>query len=305
MNIFLLISSVFATQVNFETFDPEYIGEFTKGFFSGVTNGNAKCTSAAGNTANSFYTLVEDIKNYNNNYVQILTDFSVILKASSSIQLDCNVPALITQIHKIMGPAGKGILMRNYMMNSKQITTDMAVIEQCSVDFFNCGKSVGEIFRLVTGYNVKLSETVETPEEVSEGKDLIHLVQGFVSVAEFGTTENCKEMFEGFSDFSKVRSDVYGALKAPIEEQVKLVQYVLGMWFQDEDFNDCALQYGGMVFYAIPYLLSSTPNWQRAFEFEPETINHLFNQLVTLCPKDYHACGSKLGTLFNTIASYA
>ncbi len=195
--------------------------------------------------------------------------------------------------------------MRNYMMNSKDIGTKIAVIDQCSVDFLNCGKSVGDLFRILTGYSIKLTETVEAAEEVGQGKDLIQFVQGFVSIAEFGTTENCKEIFKDFADLAKLRSDVYGALKTPIEEQVKLAQYVLGMWFQDEDFNDCALQYGGMVFYAIPSLFSSKSNWEKAYEFEAETINHLFNQLVTVCPKDYHACGSRLGSLFNTVAAYA
>lgn len=304
MSILLLVSVVCATQVNLETFDPEYIGEFSKGFFSGVTNGNTECTSSVGNTANSFYILVEDLKNYDNNYVQVLTDFSTTLKSFNSVQVDCNIPRLILQVHKIMGPSGKAILMRNYMMNSKQISSDLATIQSCSDNFLACGTSAGEIFRLLTGYNAKLASSSEE-EVASNGKDLIQLIQGFVSTAEFGITENCFEIFEQFKDFNKVRNDLFSVLEKPIEDQVKLAQIILGLWMKDEDVLDCGLQYGGMVFYAIPYMLSSPENWQRAYEFEPENVNHLFNQLATVCHKDYFECGSRMGTLFNTVAAYA
>lgn len=304
MNIFFLVSAVCATQVNFETFDPEYIGEFSKGFFSGVTNGNTKCTSSAGNMANSFYILVEDLKNYNNNYVQVLTDFSTALRGFNSIQVDCNIPSLILQIHKIMGPAGKAIIMRNYMMNSKQISIDLANIQKCADDFYTCGNSAGELFRIVTGYNPKLSATNDE-ETNNNGKDLVQLIQGFVSTAEFGITENCFKIFEQFKDFSKVKNDLLKVLESPVEDQVNVAQLILGVWMQDEDALDCGLQFGGMAFYAVPYMLSSPENWQRAYEFEAENVNHLFNQLTTVCQKDYFECGSKMGTLFNTIAAYA
>ena len=303
MYLALIFSSlVSAVEVSFASFEPQYLGEFTKGFFSGVTNGNMECSQAASQTANALYNLVDDVKEYSGSYVQVLADLNALNLKLTEIDSDCDVNGLIMQVHKVLGPSGKAIVMKNYFMNLNKITQDFADIQSCSNDYFGCGVKAGEVFRLLTGYNLK-EKSLEL--QAPTGKDLLDLFEGFVSSASWAATEDCNEMALTFKSIKSVRSDILNAINSPVTEYAKILQVVLGVWLQDTDVVDCAMQFGGMALYMMPTILSSKTSWNLAWKSEGDTLSRLFTQLATECPQNYHKCGQNAANIFNIVAAFS
>jgi hypothetical protein len=244
--------------------------------------------------------LVDDIKAYDGSYVQVLADLSALSQKTTETQDDCDVHSLVIQVHKILGPAGKAIVMKNYFMNSQVITDDLSRIQTCSRDFFSCGKDAGEVFRLLTGYSLDAERL-----EIVNAHDLIDLVQGFMSSVQWAVTEHCDEMAKNFVDLKTLKKDVERTVEGPVTEYVKTLQMVLGVWGKDPDVIDCAMEYGGMALYVLPTILSSKNVWNLAWESEADNLKRILNQLTVNCHKDYAACGKLAGQLFNTVAPYA
>jgi hypothetical protein len=278
------------------------LGEFTKGFFSGVTNANVECGQATSQMANALYNLVDDVKAYSGSYVQVLADLNALNLKLTEIDSDCDLNGLILQVHKVLGPSGKAIVMKNYFMNLNKITQDFADIQSCSNDYYGCGVKAGEVFRLLTGYNLKdKSQGLQAPL----GKDLIELFEGFVTSAQWATTNDCTEMAASFQSLKSLKSDILSSMNGPVTEFAKMLQIVLGVWLQDTDVVDCAMQYGGMALYMMPTILSSKTSWNLAWQSEGDNLSRLFTQLATECPQSYHKCGQHAAQIFNIVAAFS
>ena len=299
--LLLLFTAVLSSEQTFESFQSELYTEFLSGFFSGLTNNNVACVTSASTTSESFNSMVNTIKSYNSNYLPILTSFTLFKEDLTSMAEACNVQGLVLTVQKLLGPWGKTTFMRNYLLHSRQVSKDLEVLKSCSQDFETCGYSAGEIFRLLSGWSIKMSLT-----ENSFGKeldDMEKVLSGVISTVEWMAPEYCaevprrfpvKEAFEGWISYINGEK---GALE-------RVFSKVLEVWSTDEDLQDCALHYGGMALYVLPNVLSNPSTWTLAYETESSSINNAFNRIMSSCSSDYSTCGTQIGSLVNLLLQY-
>lgn len=299
--LFVLFGAALASELNFETFEAQPYGEFLSGLFSGLTNNNVACVASASSTSESLNLLVNSIKTYESNYLPILTGFNDFKLSIVKMAEDCNIEGLAVTVHKLLGPWGKSIVMKNYVMHSRQISRDLEVLKTCSDNFNKCGSSAGEIFRLLSGWSIKMSLL-----EKSNGNEISELEALVTSVAnsiEWIAPEYCDEaknrlpISELVQGWISLQQNEKGAVES-------IVNTLMTSWVKDEDFQDCAMHYGGMALYVLPSILTNPSTWKLAYESEANTINVSFNHIMSTCSKDYSSCGTQIGELVNLLLKY-
>lgn len=299
--LLLLFTAVFSSEQTFETFQAEIYSEFLSGFFSGLTNNNVACVTSASTTSESFNSLVDTIKSYNANYLPILTGFTLFKEDIASMAEACNVQGLVLTVHKLLGPWGKTTVMKNYLLHSRQVSKDMEVLKSCSQNFNTCGYSAGEIFRLLSGWSIKMNLM-----ESSTGKEFDDLEKVFYEVAntvEWIAPEYCaevkkrlpvKDVIEGWVNYINGEKGALEGVFSTLSE----------MWSNDEDLQDCTMHYGGMALYVLPNILANPSTWTLAYETESSIINNAFNRIMSSCSNDYSTCGTQIGSLVNLLMQY-
>jgi hypothetical protein len=187
-----------------------------------------------------------------------------------------------------MGPWGKSVVMKNYVIHSRQITADMEVIADCTSNFYNCGKSSGELLRLLTGWNIKLAESQTDILESQAAMDqMSQMLASLAKNVEWVAPDYCKQFGQGAKDLRNMN------LHQLAEE-----------WKNNEDLQDCAMHFSGMALYVLPNVVFNGDNWRNVYKAQDGQINSRINYLIKNCNKDFSACGEKLAEVVNLLLQY-
>jgi hypothetical protein len=280
--ILLLIPLALSSSLTFESFDGESYSKFLSGFFSGLTNDNVDCKSSAEQFSSSLSSLMTELQKFSSDYMSIMSTMEKIRREVDVLSVSCDMSGLVSTLHKMVGPWGKTIIMKNYVMHSRQITKDLEAMKTCTDNFFSCGQSAGEALRLLTGWTIKM-ENLSTDNTLEAQKEMMNMVKGLAKNIEWIAPPYCKQ-FEGLLE--------------------KKFSEILEEWNENDDLQDCAMHYSGMALYVIPNVVMNSQNWQNVYEAQSGQINARVNFLMQNCNKDFLTCGEKVAEIVNLLIQY-
>ena len=151
------------------TFTPADAEDLTEGFIQGIQANPSdpdKCSGVVNMINGSVVKLGQDVQAaLAGNLTAVpkaLNDIVNIMTQAQNATSDCDFSGLITQLKKIMGPDGAGIISWNYAKHLFTINADLDGIRNCPNNYKTCGKDIGEVLRLLTGWSLKSSLRVST-----------------------------------------------------------------------------------------------------------------------------------------------
>ena len=286
--ILLLIALALSSELTFESFEAEEYSKYLSGFFSGLTKDNVECKASSEQLSKTLATISSEMQMASVDISLIYASYESLRREVESLGVACDVHGLILSLHKLMGPWGKSIVMKNYVIHSRQITADMAVLADCTSNFYNCGKSTGELLRLLTGWSIKLAESQTDSSELETAKNqMSQMVVSLAKNVEWIAPEYCRQFGQGEKDLRSMNLD-----------------QLASEWKNNEDLQDCAMHFSGMALYVLPSVVFNGDNWRNVLKAQDGQINSRINYLIKNCSSDFSACGEKLAEVVNLLLQY-
>lgn len=309
MKVFGLIALLVITSaMNFETFEPEPYQMFFKGLFMGLGKAGDECNKESNAMSHQFGLLYQDILNYanTNNYLPVLGDLMTLKSEVKSAIEACDLSGLLKKLSKLLGPSGKATIMKNYFLHTSAINTNIAVIENCSENFYDCGLSFGNIIKLMSGWSLgsALEESTDNNEVNFEATDFFDLAESLFKTIEWDAPDFCDEMFNMLPTYKQIAQQLTGTLTGNVQDAKDLVSSLLHIWVEEAVVSDCALNYGGMILYVFPNIISNTHTWRLAYYAETSNFMNNVNYITASCSKNYSTCGVKIGNIVNLLLKY-
>lgn len=307
MKVFsLLVLISLSSAMNFETFEPEPYQNFFKGLLLGLGNGSTQCEKDSTVISHEFGILYQDILNAQaNSYLPILSDFMNIKSDLEKAQVSCDINGLAKKIAKLLGPAGKATIMRNYAFHSIEINANLKKIQHCAENIYECGQSAGDIFKLMIGWSLHSTLEFNLENDIvltsNNIKDLF--VEAFNTI-EWDAPDFCQDMFNMMPNVKDVANQIVGMLLGNSQDAEDFIKSVLHLWTEQAVVSDCALHYGGMLMFVIPNIASNDHIWRVAYYAETQEFMSNVNYMTTSCTKDYGKCGHAIGNMINLLLKY-
>ena len=304
----LLLISVLAlsSSLDFTAFPAEDYSAFLKGFVVGLGAGDTDCSAAMTQLTKSIQITVQDVANYNTgSYLPIVMDLNSMRTQLTALTDICDIAGLENQINRLLGPSGKAMLMKNYIMHTKAINKDMDILRNCTTNFFTCGQSAGDIFKIMVGWSLSSPVTLGANAVGINKKDIFELIGSTLGHIEWYAPEYCSDMFKLVPSTSQFIEDFYHIVHDGDRESVKdLINIVLGVLAEDQVIHDCTMAYAGMMFYTIPTVLADSRTWKIAYFQETQDLLNLISAVATDCSSNYYMCGANLAKIINMMVSY-
>lgn len=131
---------------------------FTVGFLAGVGNSTSTCSISMGNTINILYKVIGDIsldlKDLTlQEVINTLNDLQAFVNNIPSVK-KCDFSDLNEVLMNLFTLKGLDQLVQNYLNNGEQIFNDYNTILKCNTNFYECGFSSGNAFKLLSGWTL-------------------------------------------------------------------------------------------------------------------------------------------------------
>jgi hypothetical protein len=156
--VFLAALVIGSSSLEIESSHSVNMKNFTVGFLAGVGDSNSTCSISMGNTINVLYKVVGDISLdvkalTLQEAINTLNDLQAFVNDIPSIR-KCDFSALNEVLMNLFTLKGLDQLVQNYLNNGAQIFNDYHTILNCNANYYNCGFSSGNAFRLLSGWTL-------------------------------------------------------------------------------------------------------------------------------------------------------
>ena len=304
--LFLISVLVLSNSLDFTAFPAADLTTLLQGFVVGLGAGDTDCSAAMTQVAHTIEITLQDVENYSTgSYLPILVDLNSLRTQFTALNDICDIAGLENQISRLLGPSGKAILMKNYIMHSKAINKDMDVLRNCTTNFFACGQSAGDIFKIMVGWSLSSPVSLAGKAVGMERRDISEMIGSLLAHIEWYAPEDCSEMVENIPSGEQIVDDVFDILRQGDREDLReFINIVVGVLGEDEVVRHCGLAYAGMAFYTIPTLVTDPWVWRVAYLQEGKEIVELMAAVADECTSDYYGCGANIANIINILVSY-
>ncbi|OMJ66489.1 hypothetical protein SteCoe_36647 [Stentor coeruleus] len=154
--VFLAALVIGSSSIEVESSNSMNMKNFTVGFLAGVGNSSSTCSASMGNAINIIYKIVGDIsldiKSPNlQEVINTLNDLQTLVNNIPSVK-KCDFSSLNESLMSLFTLKGLDQLVQNYLNNGEQIFSDYNTILKCNTNYYNCGFSSGNAFKLLSGW---------------------------------------------------------------------------------------------------------------------------------------------------------
>lgn len=269
---------------------------FTAGLISGLeadANSPGACakdlTGAEGNVADLVSAVTSYIGGNQAALFDILTSGEGLIKAVEGSSDDCDFSKLTAFFESLSTSSGRETALMAILGNLGGITADAKALTTCSSDLYTCGFSIGNLFKLLTGWSVTMERGYMSTSA---------FIQGFVNGVEVpGNNGACVTDVNGMEPLF---TDIYNNIKAVIGgnyfDILSLVSEVKTAWSDIEGFNgDCDVN--GLI--SVIESLGTLQGWATVasnFMANIQTITTDAGAFLN-CPSEAEQCGESLGEI--------
>lgn len=290
---------------------PSKWSSFTKGLLNGLEGNTAepgKCYQAfmtAGQQLPNVIAAYEKVETEGIseilNFAQIVQEF---LPYLTPIDKECAWGALEAQIHAVFDGGLKAFLIR-YYNNLKTIDSDVIAVRSCSKNYMECGRSLGEIVRIMFDWSLDTPVTLEDGKP-TEWQDIVSFAKGLASGLE-GQVSTMGPCYQGLAvagtSFESIVSDA-ARLKGGDVMAVHDLMTDLDAFKPQYEALDGVCDFGALLS-AIDDLFKPDgykPFFVRYYKYL-QTINADIYHVVH-CSKNYSLCGQSLGNAIDLLFNW-
>lgn len=136
--------------------------EFMNGFMTGISNNNGspQCQidfskQNPQSLINQFNLILEDFDKLMQGQVTAIfalkKDINIMVKLLMPTSTNCDFPGFLEKVEHDFTISGSIDVMENIQTNLPTILADIKQTSDCPTSYFECGKSMGEVIRLIVG----------------------------------------------------------------------------------------------------------------------------------------------------------
>lgn len=269
---------------------------FTDGLISGLeadANSPGACakdlTGAEGNVEDLVSAITSYIGGNQAALFDILTSGEALIKAVEGSSDDCDFSKLTAFFQSLSTSSGREAALVAIMGNLGGLTADAKALTTCSTNIYTCGFTIGNMFKLLTGWSVTMERGYVSASA---------FIQGFVNGVEVpGNNGACVTDVNGMEPlFEDIYNNVKSVIGGNYLDILSLVSEVKTAWTDIEGFNgDCNVN--GLI--TVIESLGTLQGWTNVaenFMANFATISSDASAFLS-CPSEAEQCGESLGEI--------
>jgi hypothetical protein len=269
---------------------------FTSGLITGLeadANSPGACakdlTGAEGNVADLISAVTSFIGGNQASLFTIITSGEALLKAVEGSSDDCDFSTLTAFFESLTTDAGREKAIAAILGNMSGIMTDAKALTTCSTNLYTCGFTLGNLFKLITGWSVTMeSGYVSTTA----------FLQGFVSGVEVpGSNGACVTDVNGMEPlFDEIYKNVVAVIGGDYLDVLDLVSEIKTAYSDITGFgSDCNVN--GLV--SVIESLGTLQGWSTVAENFMANFDTISTDAAAFlqCPSEAQQCGHSLGEI--------
>jgi hypothetical protein len=156
------IASIIVLSYGIPVQDSSEYEEFMTGFMTGISNNNGSPLCQVDFSKqnpqaliNQFNTILEDLDKLMQGQIAAIfamkKDIKTMVKLLMPTSTNCDFPGFLDKVEEDFTISGSIDVMENIHSNLSTILADIKQTSDCPTSYFNCGKSMGEVIRLIVG----------------------------------------------------------------------------------------------------------------------------------------------------------
>jgi hypothetical protein len=269
---------------------------FTSGLIAGLeadANSPGACakdlTGAEGNVVDLYSAVSSFIGGNQAALFEILTSGEALIKAVEGSSSDCDFSTLVTFFESLSTSAGRDKALTNIIGNLGGLTEDAKALTTCSANVYTCGFTIGNMFKLLTGWSVTMEYGYVSASD---------FIQGFVSGVEVpGSNGACITDVNGMEPlFEDIYNNAVAVIGGNYLDILSLVGEVKTAWDDIEGFDgDCNVN--GLI--TVIESLGTLQGWETVAENFMANFGTISTAAPAFlsCPSAPQQCGYSLGEI--------